>query len=143
VQRCGRGGSWLRNTGTSWLAIFSHADSRDYLHRAQGVPLGGTIYDHLGLIYATGVVVNRVSLVARLYCGSRCAMCHSDGEPAGTRAMMVATGIPLAVGFVAYGIAWSSALRTFMRLVPPTHSRGMHLAVPGHPFLKYLLLWLT
>jgi uncharacterized protein len=107
--------------------------------------LGGTINDHLGLIYALGWWVTVSSLVARLVLWESLRdVSFRWGGRAGTRAMMVATGMPLAVGFVAYGIAWSSGLAHFHALGPSDTFRGMHLAgAPATRFLKYLLLWLT
>ena len=107
--------------------------------------LAGSIEDHSGLIYALGWWVTVSSLVARLVLWESLRdVSFRWGGRAGTRAMIVATAMPLAVGFVAYGIAWSTGLAHFHALGPSDTFREMHLGGgPAIRFLKSLLLWLT
>ena len=83
--------------------------------------LGGSIDDHMGLIYALGWWVTVSSLVARLVLWESLRdVSFRWGGRAGTRAMIVATAMPLVVGFVANGTAWQDRLRD----QPPTPSRA-------------------
>lgn len=68
--------------------------------------LGGVIEHHLGLIYSLVWVGHRL-IGCRTADPARVAARHlvSLGGRAGTRAVFVATTLPLVVGFVAYGIA--------------------------------------
>ena len=82
--------------------------------------LGGDIGEHINWIYALMWWVTVSSVVARL------AMREGPGDisfrwggRAGTRAMLVATALPVVVGLVAYGIAWTTGLAKFSPPVPP------------------------
>src|SRR5437867_2207060 len=76
--------------------------------------LGGTIEQHLGLIYALVWWVTVSSVLARLVMReSPRDISFRWGGWAGTRAMLVATALPVIVGFVAYGIAWGTGLAHF------------------------------
>lgn len=68
--------------------------------------LCGVIEHHLGLIYSLVWWVTVSSVVARLILReSPRDISFRWGGRAGTRAVFVATTLPLVVGFVAYGIA--------------------------------------
>ncbi len=76
--------------------------------------LGGSIQNHLGIIFGLVWWVTVSSIVARIVLGeSSRDVSFRWGGSAGTRAMAVATAMPLVVGFVAYGIGWSSGLANF------------------------------
>jgi uncharacterized protein len=96
------------------------------------VVLGGPIQNHLDLICALMWWVTISSLVPRLVLveSPRDISFRWGGWP-GTRAIVVATALPLAVGFVAYGIAWGTGLADFSE------------PRPGTRFLDFLLLMLT
>jgi membrane protease YdiL (CAAX protease family) len=86
--------------------------------------LGGDIGQHINLIYGLMWWVTVASVVARLIMReSPRDISFRWGGWAGTRAILVATALPLIVGLVAYGIAWGTGLAKFD---PPN---------PSHPFL--------
>ena len=86
--------------------------------------LGGDIGRRLHLIYALMWWVTVASVVARLVMReSPRDVSFRWGGWTGTRAILVATALPLIVGLVAYGVAWSTGLAKFD---PPN---------PTHPFL--------
>lgn len=128
------------------LAIFSVvliAGSAYFEHRI--LVLGGSIYAHLGWIYALVWWVTASSIIARLILReSPHDVSFRWGGSAGTFAMAVATALPLAVGFVAYGIGWSSGLAHFSG---PEFSHGIfgvHLVGgPTKRFVKLLFVNLT
>jgi hypothetical protein len=89
--------------------------------------LGGSIQNHLGLIFGLVWWVTVSSLVARLVLHeSPRDVSFRWGGWAGTRAILVAAAMPLAVGFSSYGIAWKA--RSFPGLDLPSHG----LEVPLH-----------
>lgn len=86
--------------------------------------LSGDIGRHLNLIYALMWWVTVASVVARLIMReSPRDVSFRWGGWAGTRAILIATALPLIIGLVAYGVAWSTGLAKFN---PPN---------PTHPFL--------
>ncbi|HEU5341849.1 CPBP family intramembrane glutamic endopeptidase [Edaphobacter sp.] len=106
------------------------AGSAYFEHRI--LVLGGSIQHHLGLIGGLVWWVTVSSIVARLALreGIR-DVSFRWGGTAGTRAVAVATAMPLFVGFAAYGIAWSTGLASFQAPVLPGAPFGMHFA-PAH-----------
>jgi uncharacterized protein len=113
------------------LAIFFAvliAGSAYFEHKV--LVLGGAIQNHLGLVYALMWWVTVSSIVARvLLRESPRDISFRLAGWTGTRAIMVATALPLVVGFVAYGIAWSIGLA--------------HFSGPATRFLKFLLVMVT
>ena len=128
------------------LAIFFAvlvAGSAYFEHKV--LVLGGLIERHLGLIYALMWWVTVSSVVARLIVReSPRDISFRWGGWAGTRAVLVATALPLVVGFIAYGMAWSIGLALF---VGPQLSRdivGVHFGgTPVAQFCKFLIVMLT
>ncbi len=108
--------------------------------------LGGAIGQHLGLIYGLMWWVTVASVVARLLLReSPRDVSFRWGGRAGPRALLVATALPLVVGFVAYGISWSMGLAQFS---VPEISHAFFFAIPltGGPavrFVQVLLIMLT
>jgi len=103
--------------------------------------LGGDIGEHINWIYALMWWVTVSSVVARL------AMREGPGDisfrwggRAGTRAMLVATALPVVVGLVAYGIAWTTGLAKFSPPVPPPGT--MALIFSGPPIARFFKLLL-
>jgi uncharacterized protein len=100
--------------------------------------LGGSIQIHLEIIFALVWWVTVASIVARL------AMRESPrdvsfrwGGSAGTRAIAVATAMPLFVGLTAYGIGWVTGLAHFRA---PGLSRvvlGMHFTFAVNPIVRF------
>jgi membrane protease YdiL (CAAX protease family) len=107
--------------------------------------LGGSIGGHRALIYGLMWWVTISSLVARtVFRESLRDVSFRWGGWNGTRAVIVATVLPLVVGFVAYGIAWNTGLAHFRATEIPASILG--IAIAGDPsarFLKFLLLMLT
>lgn len=107
--------------------------------------LGGDIGQHIGLIYALMWWVTVSSVVARLvFRESLRDVSFRWGGSAGTRAIIVATALPLAVGLVAYGVSWSTGLAQFR--APDFSHPILGLPITGGPgarFVKFLLLSLT
>jgi uncharacterized protein len=76
--------------------------------------LGGAIGEHIGLIYALMWWVAVSSVVARLILReSPRDVSFRWGGWLGTRAVLVATALPLLVGLVAYGLSWATGLAHF------------------------------
>lgn len=101
--------------------------------------LGGSIQNHLGIIFGLVWWVTVSSIVARLVLReSPRDVSFRWGGWMGTRAMAVATAMPLVVGFVAYGIGWSSGLANFSG---PEFSRtvvlGMHFTFADNPIVRF------
>jgi membrane protease YdiL (CAAX protease family) len=107
--------------------------------------LGGAIEQHLGLIYALMWWVTASSVVARVILReSPRDVSFRWGGRAGTRAMLVATALPLVAGFVAYGIAWASGLAHFSGPQIPRDILGIRfVGSPTAQFCKFLLVMLT
>src|SRR6185312_12403372 len=81
--------------------------------------LGGSIQNHLGLIFGLVWWVTVSSIVARLALREGIGdISFRWGGAAGTRAIAIATAMPLVVGFMAYGIAWSTGLAHFKAPAP-------------------------
>jgi membrane protease YdiL (CAAX protease family) len=92
--------------------------------------LGGDIGHHIMLIVALMWWVTVASIVARVANReSPRDISFRWGGSAGTRAVLVATVLPLVVGLVAYGISWSTGLA--------------HFTTPARGFTKFLLYALT
>jgi uncharacterized protein len=92
--------------------------------------LGGAISQHIGVILALMWWVTVSSVVARLILReSPSDVSFRWGGWLGTRAVLVATALPLLVGLVAYGISWSAGLA--------------HFNASGTVFAKSLLFALT
>jgi uncharacterized protein len=128
------------------LAIFFSAliaGSAYFEHKV--LVLGGAIGNHLELVYALMWWVTVSSIVARLVLReSPRDISFRWGGWAGTRAIMVATALPLVVGFVAYGIAWSIGLAHFSGLKPSQTVFGVSfVGSPATRFLKFLLVMAT
>ena len=107
--------------------------------------LGGAIENHAGLIYTLMWWVTVSSVVARLMLReSPRDLSFRWGGWAGTRAIIVATALPLVVGFAAYGISWSTGLAKFSGLKLPHSVLGIYLlGSPATRFLDFLLVMLT
>ena len=107
--------------------------------------LGGEIGQHVGLILGLMWWVTVSSVVARLvWRESPRDISFRWGGAAGTRAVIVATALPLLVGLVAYGISWSTGLAQFH--VPDFSHPILGLSITGSPgarFAEFLLLMLT
>ncbi len=100
--------------------------------------LGGSIQNHLGLIFGLVWWVTISSIVARLALRERIGdVSFRWGGTAGTRAIAVAGAMPLLVGFAAYGIAWSTGLAHFKAPVLPDVAMGMRFAPAGGGFLRF------
>jgi len=101
--------------------------------------LGGSIQNHLGIIFGLVWWVTVASIVARLVMReSPRDVSFRWGGWAGTRAIAVATAMPLVVGFTAYGIGWSTGLANFRA---PGLSRvvlGMHFSLAANPRVGFL-----
>ncbi|MGH9621536.1 MAG: CPBP family intramembrane glutamic endopeptidase [Bryobacteraceae bacterium] len=100
--------------------------------------LGGSIQNHLGVILGLVWWVTVSSVVARLVLReSPRDVSFRWGGSRGTRAMAIATAMPLVVGFIAYGIAWSAGLANFRG---PDLSRavlGMHFTLAANPLVRF------
>lgn len=100
--------------------------------------LGGSIQNHLEIIVALVWWVTVASIVARLVMReSPRDISFRWGGSAGTRAIAVATAMPLVVGFTAYGIAWGTGLANFR---VPGLSRvvlGMHFTFAVNPIVRF------
>jgi uncharacterized protein len=104
------------------------AGSAYFEHRI--LALGGGIQGHIGLIYALMWWVTVSSLIARLvFRESLRDVSFRWGGWLGTRAVLVATALPVIVGLVAYGLSWSTGLA--------------HFEAPSAGFAKSLLMSLT
>jgi CAAX protease family protein len=100
--------------------------------------LGGSIQNHLGIIFGLVWWVTVSSIVARLVLReSPRDVSFRWGGWMGTRAIAVATLMPLVVGFTAYGIAWSTGLAHF-RGPALTHTElGMHFTLARSPLVRF------
>jgi membrane protease YdiL (CAAX protease family) len=100
--------------------------------------LGGSIQNHLGIIFGLVWWVTVASIVARLALReSPRDVSFRWGGAAGTRAIAVATAMPLVVGFTAYGIGWGTGLANFRA---PGLSRvvlGMHFTFAVNPVARF------
>ncbi len=107
--------------------------------------LGGSIGQHLGLIYALMWWVTVSSVVARLLLReSPRDVSFRWGGRAGTRGVIVATLLPLIVGSVAYGVSWSTGLAHFSGPKLPSAILGIPLVGGAVArFFIFLLLALT
>jgi membrane protease YdiL (CAAX protease family) len=133
-----------RNKARRGLAIFSVvliAGTAYIEHKI--LVLGGGIVQHLGLIYALMWWVTVASVVARLIMReSPRDISFRWGGWAGTRAVLVATALPLIVGVAAYGIAWNTGLAKFAP--PETTLLGVNFGgVALVRFVKRLLFLFT
>jgi len=112
------------------------AGSAYFEHRI--LSLGGSIQNHLGLIFGLVWWVTISSIVARLALREGIGdVSFRWGGTAGTRAMAVAGAMPLVVGFTAYGIAWSTGLAHFKAPVLPDVAMGIHFAPVGGGFVRF------
>lgn len=100
--------------------------------------LGGSIQNHLGIIFGLVWWVTVSSIVARLVLReSPRDVSFRWGGWMGTRAMAIATLMPLVVGFIAYGIAWSSGLAHFSGPALTQAELGMHFTLAGSPLVRF------
>ncbi len=100
--------------------------------------LGGSIQNHLGLIFGLVWWVTVSSIVARLALREGIEdVSFRWGGAAGTRAIAIASAMPLVVGFTAYGIAWSTGLARFKAPTLPGAVLGMHFASAGSAFPRF------
>ncbi len=101
--------------------------------------LGGSIQNHLGIILGLVWWVTIASIVARLVMReSPRDVSFRWGGSTGTRAIAVATVMPVVVGFAAYGIGWGTGLVNFSA---PGLSRvvlGMHFTFAANPPVRFL-----
>ncbi|HWE52306.1 MAG TPA: CPBP family intramembrane glutamic endopeptidase [Bryobacteraceae bacterium] len=112
------------------------AGSAYFEHRI--LVLGGSIQNHLGIIFGLVWWVTVSSIVARLVLReSPRDVSFRWGGWKGTRAIAVATVMPLVVGFTAYGIAWSIGLARFKAPVLPSAVLGIHFASAGGGFVRF------
>ena len=99
--------------------------------------LGGSIQNHLEIIFALVWWVTVASIVSRLVMReSPRDVSFRWGGSAGTRAIAVATAMPLMVGFAGYGIAWGTGLANFRA---PDVSRivlGIHFSLAVNPIVR-------
>jgi len=123
----------------SGLSIFFAvliAGSAYFEHRI--LVLGGSIQNHLGLIFGLVWWVTVSSIVARLALREGIGdVSFRWGGVAGTRAIAIASAMPLLVGFTAYGIAWSTGLASFKAPVLPGAVLGMHFASSENAFARF------
>ena len=107
--------------------------------------LAGGIEHHLGLIYAQMWWVTVASVVARLIMReSPRDLSFRWGGWAGTRAVLLATALPLVVGVVAYGVAWNTGLAKFQPPDLPHTWLGISITRPAAVrFCQLLLMMLT
>ncbi len=123
----------------SGLAVFFAvlvAGSAYFEHKI--LVLGGSIQNHLEIIFALVWWVTVASIVARLVMReSPRDVSFRWGGSVGTRAIAVATAMPLVVGFTAYGIGWGTGLADFRA---PGLSRvvlGMHFTFAANPIVRF------
>jgi membrane protease YdiL (CAAX protease family) len=111
------------------------AGSAYFEHRI--LVLGGSIQNHLGLIFGLVWWVTVSSIVARLALREGIGdISFRWGGAAGTRAIAIAIAMPLVVGFTAYGIAWSTGLAHFKAPAPSRAVLGMHFAFAQGAFAR-------
>jgi len=100
--------------------------------------LGGSIQNHLGLIFGLVWWVTVSSIVARLALHERISdVSFRWGGAAGTRAIAIASAMPLLVGFTAYGIAWSTGLARFTAPTLPGAVLRMHFTPAESGFVRF------
>ncbi len=100
--------------------------------------LGGSIQNHLGLIFGLVWWVTVSSVVARLALGEGIGdVSFRWGGAAGTRAMAIASAMPLVVGLTAYGIAWSTGLAGFQAPALPGAVLGLHFASAENALVRF------
>jgi len=123
-------------SGLSVFFVVLIVGSTYFEHRI--VVLGGSIQNHLVLIFGLVWWVTISSIIARLALREGTGdVSFRWGGAAGTRAIAIATGMPLVVGFTAYGINWSTGLVRFKAPVLPGAVLGMHFASPGGGFVRF------
>jgi len=87
---------------------------------------------------ARGPDMRLISIVARLalreWIGD---VSFRWGGATGTRAIVIASAMPLVVGFTAYGIAWSMGLARFKAPALPRAVLGMHFASAESAFVRF------
>lgn len=107
-----------------------------FVHRI--LVLGGSIQNHLGIIFGLVWWVTVSSIVARLVLReSPRDVGFRWGGSTGTRAMVVATLMPLVVGFIAYGIGWSTGLANFRGPALSLAVLGIHFTLAENPFVRF------
>jgi membrane protease YdiL (CAAX protease family) len=100
---------------------------------------GDSIERHPGLIFALMWWVTVSSVVARLILReSPRDVSFRWGGRLGTRAVLVGTALPLVVGLVAYGIAWSAGLAK-LEVVNPAH-RVLGMTMPANSLARFAAL---
>ena len=123
-------------SGLSIFFVVLIAGSAYFEHRI--LVLGGSIQNHLGLIFGLVWWVTVSSIVARLALREGIGdISFRWGGAAGTRAIAIAGAMPLIVGFTAYGIAWSAGLASFKAPVLPGAVLGMHFASSESAFMRF------
>ncbi|HEU5400185.1 MAG TPA: CPBP family intramembrane glutamic endopeptidase [Terriglobales bacterium] len=123
-------------SGLSIFFVVLIAGSAYFEHRI--LVLGGSIQNHLGLIFGLVWWVTVSSIVARLALREGIGdISFRWGGAAGTRAIAIASAMPLIVGFTAYGIAWSAGLASFKAPVLPGAVLGMHFASSESAFMRF------
>lgn len=130
---------YSRSKARSGLTIFFVvliAGSAYFEHKI--LVLGGSIQNHLGVIFGLVWWVAVSSIVARLVLReSPRDVSFRWGGAAGTRAILVATVMPLAVGFSAYGIGWSTELAQFKGPELSHAVLGVHFAHAENPIVRF------
>ena len=123
-------------SGLCIFFIVLAAGSAYFEHRI--LALGGSIQNHLGLIFGLVWWVTVSSIVARLALREGIGdVSFRWGGQAGTRAIAIAAAMPLVVGFAAYGLAWSTGLARFKAPALPLAALGVHFASAGSPSLRF------
>ena len=123
-------------SGLSVFFVVLTAGSAYFEHRV--LALGGSIQNHLGLIFGLVWWVTVSSIVARLALREWIDdVSFRWGGAAGTRAIAIASAMPLVVGFTAYGIAWSTGLARFKAPALPGAVLGMHFASAESAFVRF------
>jgi len=112
------------------------AGSAYFVHKI--LLLGGSIQNHLGIIFGLVWWVTVSSMVARLVLReSPRDVSFRWGGSKGTRAMAVATAMPLVVGFATYGIGWSSGLANFRGPALSLAVLGIHFTLAENSFVRF------
>ena len=123
-------------SGLSIFFVVLIAGSAYFEHRV--LVLGGSIQNHLGLIFGLVWWVTVSSIVARLALREWIDdVSFRWGGAAGTRAIAIASAMPLVVGFTAYGIAWSTGLARFKAPALPGAVLGLHFASAESAFVRF------
>ena len=124
-------------SGLSIFFVVLVAGSAYFEHKI--LVLGGSIQNHLGIILGLVWWVTVASVVARLILReSPRDVSFRWGGLAGTRAIAVATAMPLVVGFTAYGLAWCTGLAHFRAPGPSRLVLGMHFALVGNSVVRFI-----